>query len=416
MGLHGRLHLEVGARANGRRRHERFGQWRLGSLGRPVKRVRIVFDHVLLSALGAEHAAAVAEIEHRLDAARDIAGEERDGPRWRDRSQKPVSEPLRRDLAAHVFIEPGDARPRQQLFRIAKRERALLGREFRAGEICLPLDCRHPAAGERARFLAGVVSSKHDQCVGETRDAEANTALGVRLLALGGKRISGHVDAIVEEAHGRSRQGGEPGLVERCILREGLAHEPGEIDRAQQAGAIRRQRLLPARVRRADSLAVGQVVRRVDAVDEDDARLGVIEGRAHDALPEIAGSHGAIDAPAEDERPVGVPLHGLHEWVGDEYREVEIAQPPRVGLGGDELLDVRMIAAQGRHHGAAPLTGRHDGAAHGVPDVHEADGTRGIRADARDRRPARPQRREIMPDAAPLLHRQRRLAHVLEDR
>ena len=49
--------------------------------------------------------------------------------------------------------------------------------------------------------------------------------------------------------------------------------------------------------------------------------------------------------------------HGAHEFVGDEYREVEVAQRERIPLGVDEGLDIRMIAAQRRHHGAAPRAG-----------------------------------------------------------
>ena len=47
-----------------------------------------------------------------------------------------------------------------------------------------------------------------------------------------------------------------------------------EIDRAEQARAIGRQRLLPARVRRRNRLAVLQVVGGVDAIDEDHAGFG----------------------------------------------------------------------------------------------------------------------------------------------
>ncbi len=68
------------------------------------------------------------------------------------------------------------------------------------------------------------------------------------------------------------------------------------------------------------------------------------------------------------------------------------------------------------HHGAAPRAGRHDGAAHRVPHIHEAHRPRGIRTDAFDRCTLGPQRREIMPDAATLLHRQGCFAHMLEDR
>src|SRR3546814_20758082 len=62
-----------------------------------------------------------------------------------------------------------------------------------------------------------------------------------------------------------------------------------------------------------------------------------------------------------------------------------------------------MVAAQGRHHGAAPAARRHDGAAHGVPHVHEGQRPRGVGADALPRRAARAPRPEAVTDAAPLL-------------
>src|SRR5690606_31379719 len=64
---------------------------------------------------------------------------------------------------------------------------------------------------------------------------------------------------------------------------------------------------------------------------------------------------------------------------------------------------------------AAPGASRHDGPAHGVPDVHEADGPRSIRPDAFNQRPLWAERREVMPDATALLHRQRCFLDVLED-
>ena len=73
-------------------------------------------------------------------------------------------------------------------------------------------------------------------------------------------------------------------------------------------------------------------------------------------------------------------------------------------LGVDEVFDVGMIAAHGAHHGAAPRARRHDGAAHRIPHIHEAQGARGVGADAHHGRALRPERREIMADAAALLH------------
>ncbi len=74
-----------------------------------------------------------------------------------------------------------------------------------------------------------------------------------------------------------------------------------------------------------------------------------------------------------------------------------------------------MLAGQGRHHRAAAIAGAHDGAAHRIPHIHEGERTRCVGADPFDNRPLRPQRREIIADAAALLHRQRGLAQMGED-
>ena len=117
----------------------------------------------------------------------------------------------------------------------------------------------------------------------------------------------------------------------------------------------------------------------------------------------------------EGQLPGRVLSHRRHEGVGDEDREVEHAQPPGFALGLDEGLDVGMVAAHRRHHRAAAIAGAHDGAAHRVPHIHEGQRPRGVRADALHRRALGPQGREVVADAAALLHRQRRLAQMAED-
>jgi hypothetical protein len=53
---------------------------------------------------------------------------------------------------------------------------------------------------------------------------------------------------------------------------------------------------------------------------------------------------------------LAVGLHGLHEGVGDADRDVEVLQVAGV-LGVDELLDVRVVAAQHAHLRAAARAG-----------------------------------------------------------
>lgn len=92
-------------------------------------------------------------------------------------------------------------------------------------------------------------------------------------------------------------------LVDARLAREGLLHQRRKVDRAEQAGAVWRQRLLAARVGRADCLCVVEIVARIDAVDEDDAGFGPGEGRGDDLVPERARLQRLVDRAIEDEVP-----------------------------------------------------------------------------------------------------------------
>ena len=176
-------------------------------------------------------------------------------------------------------------------------------------------------------------------------------------------------------------------FVEARFVRERTIDQLGEIDRAQKAGAIGRQRLLAARIGGLDRLAIGEVVQRVDAIDEDHAGLGAVVGRAHDAVPQRAGLHGLVDLAVERRGPSGVAFDRRHEGVGHQHREIEIAQPPGLALGLDEFLDVGMIAASVPIIAPRRAPARHDGPAHRVPHIHERERARRIGADALHRAP-----------------------------
>ena len=67
-----------------------------------------------------------------------------------------------------------------------------------------------------------------------------------------------------------------------------------------------------------------------------------------------------------------IGLDGLHEGIGDADRDVEVGQVAVV-LGVDEVLDVRMVAAQHAHLGAAAAAGGFDGLAGTVEHAHVGD-------------------------------------------
>src|SRR5690606_5730782 len=92
--------------------------------------------------------------------------------------------------------------------------------------------------------------------------------------------------------------------VDARVLLERAAHEAAQVDAAEVAAAIGRQRLLAARVGRLDALAIGEVVVAVDRVDEQDAGLRMVVRARHDLLPQLARPYPAIDPLA-----VRAPLH-----------------------------------------------------------------------------------------------------------
>ena len=240
--------------------------------------------------------------------------------------------------------------------------------------------------------------------------------------------------------------------VETRVLAERVAHEAREIHRAQQAGAVRRKRLLAARVRGADVLAPPVAVHLVDAVDQHESRLGEVVGRAHDHVPHAPRGQGLVDL-AEDEArlvahvavcvrpftpqvlrriggidafdllrrhgeselPLTVVAHRAHEGVGDEQREIELPQPAGLALGADEFHDVGVADVEGTHLRAAAAAGRRHREAHLVVDIHERQRAGRIGSGARHVRAARPQRRELVTDATARLEREPRLVDLAQD-
>ena len=278
-------------------------------------------------------------------------------------------------------------------------------------------------------------------------------ALAHDLVALLLQRQAVHFDDVVEHAGEHAHDFLVFLPVEGGLVGEGVAHELGEVDRAQQAGAVRRQRLLAAGVGRADVLAPPVVVHLVDAVDQDEARLGVVVRRDHDHVPQVPRADVAVDLAGDqavvagDVVRVGRPfapddlrgvvqvdvallpcsltgntsgqsaslLDRFHEAVGDQQRQVELAQAAVFALGADEVLHVRVGDVERAHLRAAAAAGRGHGEAHLVVDIHEGHRARRVRAGAGDERAARAQRRELVADAAAGLQRQAGLVDLVED-
>ena len=234
--------------------------------------------------------------------------------------------------------------------------------------------------------------------------------------------------------------------------RERIAHEARQVDRAEQARAIRRQRLFATRVGCANRLAPPVVVHLVDAIDEHEAGFGEIVGGSHDDVPHALRGHGLVDLAehqafdvahvvrrvrpftpdvfrgvgnvfagnlglphGEGQFPIAVFAHGAHEIVGDEQRQVELPQPARLALRANELHGVGVTYIERAHLCAATATRRRDRETHLVVDIHERQRTGRIGARARHISAARTQRRKFIADAAAGFQRQARLVHLAED-
>ena len=308
------------------------------------------------------------------------------------------------------------------------------------------------AVGEVQRRRAAVLHAKHGHGAAQAEEAHAVAALAqdLVLLLLQGQPV--HFDHVVEHAGEHAHDFLVFLPVERGLVGEGVAHEVGEVDRTQQAGAVGRQRLFAAGIGGADLLAPPVVVHLVDLVDQDEARLGKVVGGDHDHVPQMPGADVAVDlaghqtvvaadvvgvggpfAPdhllgvvyveiadfflvdREHQRPVGVGLDRLHETIGDQQRQVELAQAPVLALGADEVAHVRMGDVESAHLRAATAAGRGHGEAHLVVDIHEGHRAGGVGAGAGHERAARTQGAEFIADAAARLQGEAGFVHFFED-
>ncbi len=279
--------------------------------------------------------------------------------------------------------------------------------------------------GDAGRHGAGfqlvVAQAQHGQRVAEAGIAEADAALvgGFLLLAL--ERPVGGVEHVVEHAGGDADDFAESVEIEFRLLGERVLDVQGQVDRAQAAAAVGRQRLFGAGIGRLDHLAVIEVVVLVHAVEEQDARLGVIVGGFHDLVPQVAGgqlavhpmailalvgaagAHLGIGFGAVGQFDFGIVVDRFHEGIGDADRDVEVGQVALV-LGVDEDFDIRMVAAQHAHLGATAGAGGFDGLAGAVEDAHVGNRAGSARLGALDVGALRPDAGKVIADAAAATH------------
>jgi len=122
------------------------------------------------------------------------------------------------------------------------------------------------------------------------------------------QRKARDIDDVVEEANARYDRLAQCGRVERGALCERLLDELRQVDRAEIARSIWRQRDLAAGIGRRDSLAIPEIVHPVDAIHEKHARLGGLVSGAQNLVPQGAGRNGAHDT-ARQAPDRGVPTN-----------------------------------------------------------------------------------------------------------
>jgi hypothetical protein len=167
----------------------------------------------------------------------------------------------------------------------------------------------------------------------------------------------GFIDDVVEEAHGQAHHALHLVPVHRPFAILAAAGELRDVERAEVARLVRQERLLAARIGRLDLAQrrrrVGRA--RVDAIDEDHARIARAPRGAHDALEHLARGQAAdhLLGVRVDEVVLLAVDQGLHERVGHGHGDVEV-RDPAIELAVDELEDVGMIDLQDPHVRAAP--------------------------------------------------------------
>ncbi len=240
--------LEAGLDIDMRARRDLVGGRKIlrqGALARgkvALQAIGVVLDRVLLVlvAMADAHAARVGEGEDRFEAARNVAGEERDGAGRRDRDQVRIADAVLADAAAQLLGQLLDKFALQIAFAVEQREGALLDRQVNRGVVGGVADGAHDLLGDCERGGRAVAGAQHAQRVGQAGDAEAHAALAGGFLALFFEREVGDLDDIVEHAHGDADGLGHAKVIDLGMRAERIAHKLGQVDRAEQAGAIRR--------------------------------------------------------------------------------------------------------------------------------------------------------------------------------
>ena len=153
----------------------------------------------------------------------------------------------------------------------------------------------------------------------------------------------------------------------------------GEVDRAEVAALVGEEGLLAAGVGRFEFADQRRRVVAVEAVEEDDARLAVLQARSTICSKTLRAGRvrPSLLVAGVDELVVGILLDRLHEGFGEADGDVEVGEDGLIPLAHDEIHDIGMVDAQDPHVGAAPGAALLDRLGGGVEDLHEGEGAAG---------------------------------------
>ena len=213
-------------------------------------------------------------------------------------------------------------------------------------------------------IVFAVFHTQHGDCRPQPEKAHAVTAFTGNLVSLPGQWQTVDFDHIVQHPGEYLHDLAEFIPVKAGFVSKRFKYKLRQVHRTQQARPVRRQRLFTARVGRPYRLGEPVVIHFIDAIDQDETRFGEIVRGRHDDIPNAARGHGAINLAGNEtvciahvilrlrpftpdelrivadvqtvlvhflaghrkrESPLCVVFDGLHEFVRDQQRQIELA-------------------------------------------------------------------------------------------
>ena len=147
-------------------------------------------------------------------------------------------------------------------------------------------------------------------------------ALALNLITLLRQRQAIDFDHIVEHARERPDNLAVVVPVKACLVRKRVDDETREIYRAQQAGSVRRQRLLATGIGCADVFAKPVIVHFIDLVDQNEAGLRKIVGRCHDQVPHPVCRYGFVNFTGDQAITIAYVTARIGPLAPDELRTI----------------------------------------------------------------------------------------------